>query len=51
MVGKVIANKHKIIVSGLGVIGVLMILLGLAGGAIPPVLSGIAFLLITWKLV
>ena len=43
-------HKQKIIISGLGVIGILLILLGLAGGALPPLLSGVGFLLLTWKL-
>jgi len=43
--------KNKIICFGTGIIGVALILLGvMAGVALPPVLSGVGFLLVAWHL-
>lgn len=44
-------NKNKIICIGTGVIGVALILLGVMGGmALPPILSGVGFLMVAWHL-
>lgn len=42
-------HKEKIITSGLGVLGATMILIGITGGALPPTLTGIGFLLLLWN--
>jgi len=42
-------HKEKIITSGLGVLGVTMILIGITSGALPPALTGIGFLLLLWN--
>lgn len=43
--------KNKIIAIGLALLGIAMILIGLSGGLLlPPVLTGIGFLLLTWHL-
>ncbi len=41
-------HKNNIITYGLGGIGIIMILLGLINTSLPPTLSGIGFLLLTW---
>lgn len=44
-------SKNKIIAAGLAILGVAMIYLGLNAGILPPTLTGVGFLLLTWHLV
>lgn len=42
------AEKRKIVVGGLSVLGVAMLVAGAVGGILPPILTGIGFLLLAW---
>lgn len=46
-----IKNKNKIISLGLALLGVAMIVIGIQGGVLPPTLTGVGFLLLTWHLI
>lgn len=44
------AKKKRVVVGGLVVLGLAMIVIGGVGGLVPPVLTGIGFLLLAWGL-
>jgi len=43
-----VKHKNKIVTGGLAVLGIVMIVLGLQSGILPPTLTGIGFLLMAW---
>lgn len=43
-------RKATIVSLGLAVLGVAMIVIGAMGGMVPPILTGVGFLLLAWGL-
>lgn len=43
-------SKSTIVCLGLAILGVAMIVIGAMGGIVPPILTGVGFLLLAWGL-